>query len=348
MNKLNSNNRTSKKSGANRLLNYALPIAFFTTLVAGTGIWFARFNQVLINNRVASLVQPPTAVNQKKSVADPSLALTLTPAAKNWQETTHVHGLAINSSNPEIAYIATHHGLLQRSESGQWFWMGKERADYMGFTADPTSPNRFYSSGHPPTGGNLGFQISDTQGEKWQQISMPGVDFHALAISPSNPQVFYGYPASGAQGLRTSTDGGKTWTQPRTDGLVDAPFSLVVDPRNPVIVFATTRTGLYKSTDSGNNWTLVPNTQDAPVVALALLKEGNSTVMYGYRFLKSAPGLYRSKDNGMTWDKLGNGTNGVILQLAIAPSNSQVFYAVNENNAVFQSQDSGRTWQETS
>ena len=232
MNKLNSNNRTSKKSGANRLLNYALPIAFFTTLVAGTGIWFARFNQVLINNRVASLVQPPTAVNQKKPVADPSLALTLTPAAKNWQETTHVHGLAVNSNNPAIAYIATHHGLLQRSKNGQWFWMGKERADYMGFTADPTSPNRFYSSGHPPTGGNLGFQMSDTQGEKWQQISMPGVDFHALAIAPSNPQVFYGYPASGAQGLRTSTDGGKTWTQPRIVGLKDAPFSLVVDSSN--------------------------------------------------------------------------------------------------------------------
>ena len=70
--------------------------------------------------------------------------------------------------------------------------------------------------------------------------------------------------------------------------------------------------------------------------------------MYGYRFLKSAPGLYHSNDNDMTWDKLGNGTNGVILQLAIAPSNSQVFYAVNENNAVFHSQDGGITWRKTS
>lgn len=177
---------------------------------------------------------------------------------------------------------------------------------------------------------------------------MPGVDFHSLAIAPNNPQVFYGYPASGAQGLHTSIDGGRTWTQPRTDGLMDAPFSLVVDPSNPQRVFATTRAGLYESMDGGNNWTLVPNTQDAPVVALALLKEGDTTVMYGYRFLKSAPGLYRSNDNGITWKKLGNGISGVILQLAIAPSNSQIFYAVNENNAVFQSQDGGKTWQETS
>lgn len=346
MNKLNSNNRTSKQSGSYRALGYTLPIVIFSSLVVGTGIWFARFNQVSASNRVASIVQPSTA-NQEKLAVYSNPAVTLTPA-KNWQKNTHVHGLAVNPNNPAIAYIATHHGLLQRSESGQWFWMGKERADYMGFTADPTSPNRLYSSGHPPTGGNLGFQIGENQGEDWQQISMPGVDFHTLAIAPSNPQVFYGYPASGAEGLHTSTDGGKTWMQPRTVGLAEAPFSLVVDPSNPQRVFATTRAGLYESTDGGNNWTLVFNTQDAPVVALALLKEGNSTVMYGYRFLKSVPGHYRSNDNGMTWQKLGNGISGVILQLAIAPSNSQVFYAVNENNAVFQSQDGGKTWQETS
>lgn len=111
-------------------------------------------------------------------------------------------------------------------------------------------------------------------------------------------------------------------------------------------MFATTRAGLYESTDGGNNWALVPSTQDAPVVGLALLKEGDSTVMYGYRVLKSAPGLYRSADNGKTWEKLGNGTSGVILQLAIAPSNPQVLYAVNENNAVFQSQNGGKTWKE--
>ena len=195
----------------------------------------------------------------------------------------------------------------------------------MGFTADPTNPNRFYSSGHPPTGGNLGFQISDNQGQDWKQISLPGVDFHALAIAPSNPNIFYGWPASGAQGLHASTDGGKTWTQPRMVGLGDAPFSLTVDPQNAARVFATTRSGLYESTDSGNSWTLVPNTQTAPVVGLALLKQGNRSVLVGYRALQSAPGLYRSADNGKTWQPLGTGTNGTILHLAIAPSNPRFF-----------------------
>lgn len=216
----------------------------------------------------------------------------------------------------------------------------------MGFTADPTNSNRFYSSGHPPTGGNIGFQISKNQGQDWKQISLPRVDFHALAIASSDPNIFYGWPASGAQGLKRATNGGKTWTKPRMAGLGDAPFSLTVDPHNPDHVFATTRAGLYESTDRGNNWALVPSTQDAPVVGLALPKEGDRTVMYGYRVLKCALGFYRSADNGKTWQPLGSGTNGTILHLAIAPSNRQFLYAMNENNAVFQSQNGGKTWKE--
>ena len=342
MSQQNSNNQTSK--GARSGTVVSLPIAVFVFLVGGIGLWFARSSYQPSTIQAASQAQP-TTTNQR-TVVTPPATVTLTPASKNWQETTHVHGLAVNPDNPEIAYIATHHGLLQRSEARQWFWMGKQRADYMGFTTDPTNSNRFYSSGHPPTGGNLGFQISENQGQDWQQISLPGVDFHAMAIALSNPKVFYGWPASGAQGLHVSTNGGKTWTQPRMTGLGDAPFSLVVDPSNPKRVFATTRSGLYASSDSGNSWTLVPNTQDAPVVGLALLKEENRTVMVGYRVLKSAPGLYRSADNGKTWQPLGSGTNGTILYLATAPSNPQILYAVNENNALFQSQDYGKTWKE--
>ncbi len=345
MSQPNPNNQTSKEARSGTVVSYALPIVVFVFLVGGMGVWFARSSHQPSTIQAASQVQPTTA-NQQKVTTPRDVAVTLTPAPKNWQDTTHVHGLAVNPDNPKIVYIATHHGLLQRSEAGQWFWMGKERADYMGFTADPTNSNRFYSSGHPPTGGNLGFQISENQGQDWQQISLPGVDFHALAVAPSNPQVFYGWPASGAQGLHVSTNGGKTWTQPRTTGLEDAPFSLVVNPSNPKRVLATTRSGLYASIDSGNNWTLVPNTQDAPVVGLALVKEGDRTVMVGYRVLKSTPGLYRSVDNGKTWQPLGSGTNGTILYLATAPSNPQILYAVNENNALFQSQDGGKTWKE--
>lgn len=286
-----SNNQGMKWMMVAMLACCAIPLGVSLFLGGSLGFLFGRSVQPPATNQAIN----PSASTPQPQLTTAAAVVSLHPAG-NWRGNNHVHGLAVNPENPQIIYVASHNGLLQRSPGGQWFWMGKQRADYMGFTADPTNGKRFYSSGHPPTGGNLGFQVSQNQGEDWQQLSLPGVDFHALAIAPSSPKVFYGFPASGADGLHVSIDGGKTWTQPRATGLSEAPFSLVVDPGKPDHVFATTRSGLYESSNRGNDWTLVPSTQDAPVAGLALLKEGDRLVMYGYRVLQSAPGLYRSTD----------------------------------------------------
>lgn len=308
----------------------------------------AIFGLVAVLAVCVQSVQQTAKTSETNMAQNASVINSLQESAKDWQVNNHVHGLAVNPSNPNILYIATHNGLVQRSETGQWLWMQpeKERADYMGFTADPSSPYRFYASGHPHTGGNLGFQVTEDQAKSWKQLSMPGVDFHALAIAPSNPAMFYGYPASGAEGLQISTDGGNSWKSTRMERLEDHPFNLVVDPKNADHVYAVTRSGLYESRDRGERWTLLPATQNAPVVGLALQTEVNKTVVYAYQASESAPGIYRSLDEGKTWEKWGVGTSGLILYLAIAPSNPQLFYAVNQNNVVFQSQDGGKNWKE--
>lgn len=343
MNQPQSNNRGMKWMMAAMVACCAIPVAFSLFLGGGLGVFLGRSSQQVSSSPSTNPVQ-----KLSESQTTPAKASVSLEPAGNWRAENHVHGLAINAKNSEVIYVATHNGLLQRSPKGEWFWMGKQRADYMGFTADPTNGDRFYSSGHPLTGGNLGFQISDTQGEEWKQIALPGVDFHALAIAPSNPNIFYGWPASGAEGLHLSTDGGKTWTKSRMAGLGDVPFGLVVDPRNPEHVFSTTRRGLFESFNRGDSWSLVPSTKDAPVAGLALLKVGSGIEMYGYRALKANPGLYRSTDNGKVWKSFGTGTKGLILQLAIAPNNSEIFFAINKNNAVFQSQDGGKIWKELS
>ena len=213
-------------------------------------------------------------VNSTSKPSERATKTGLDPAVK-WQTGNHTHGLSVNPTNPNVIYLATHHGLIQRTETGKWFWMQpkQQRADYMGFTADPTNSQRFYASGHPQTGGNL-----------------------------------------------------------------------VVDPVNADRVFAVTPAGLYQSIDRGETWGLIPNTQKTSVVGLALQTEADKTVMYGFRASKSIQGIDRSLDGGQTWQKWGTGTKGIILYLAIAPSNPKMFYAVNRENTVFQSQDGGKTW----
>ena len=111
-------------------------------------------------------------------------------------------------------------------------------------------------------------------------------------------------------------------------------------------MFAVTSAGLYQSTDRSETWSLLSNPQTAPIVGLVVQREADNTVMYGFRADKSKPGIDRSVDGGQTWQRWGTGTKGIILYLAIAPSNPKMFYAVNRENAVFGSQDGGKTWKE--
>jgi hypothetical protein len=334
---------TSNEGKVTRWSAYAVPATIFLLILGCTAWLFSRTSQPTKGNLSSAAPQLPA--NQTDSApATTTLEASLKPA-ENWQANNHIHGLTVSPDNPQIIYIASHSGLLKRSETGQWFWV-KEQYDYMGFIAHPTDANRFYASGHPPEGGNLGFQVSQNQGVDWQEVSMPGVDFHAMAIAPSNPDTIYGLATSGKQGFFVSNDAGQTWTQQPGSGLEAMPFSLNVDPLNPERVLATTQTGLYESQDAGKTWSLILSTATAPIAGLALQAEGDQTTMLGYRISSTDDGLYRSVNDGQSWELWSDQLEGTVLYMAAAPTNTQVLYAVNEHNAVFQSQDGGKTWNE--
>ena len=109
---------------------------------------------------------------------------------------THGHGLAVDSADSSKVYIATHHGLLVLISDKDLYQVGKSNDDYMGFSPNPKEPNVFFSSGHPQSGGNIGFQTSVDGGVTWRKISdgLDGpVDFHAMGVSSLNPKLIFGW-----------------------------------------------------------------------------------------------------------------------------------------------------------
>ena len=246
---------------------------------------------------------------------------------------THIHGLAVDRRDPSKLLIATHHGLFRAGPDGIAERIS-EVQDFMGFNPHPRDPDTLYASGHPATGGNLGFIASTDRGRTWTQIS-PGVngpvDFHQMTVSPADPRTIYGV----YEGLQISRDGGKTWrlVGPAPEKLID----LAASAKTADTVYAATETGLLVSTDAGRTWN--PVLQGGPVTLVEVTPDGTL-----YAFIIGR-GLVRSREDPLKFVDLGQDFGGgYLLHLAADPSNPNRLFAATGKGRVLISSDQGRSW----
>src|SRR6185369_3481278 len=120
-----------------------------------------------------------------------------------------------------------------------------------------------------------------------------------LAMDPSNPDILFlgfGDPFDVQQpGITRSTDGGGTWATPSilkatyagTQLTAGTVTDIKVDPRNSLIVMATSDAGLFRSIDGGDTWLATGQAADPTVPPVP----NNAGTL----------GLWRSTDDGATW-----------------------------------------------
>jgi hypothetical protein len=154
-------------------------------------------------------------------------------------------------------------------------------------------------------GTHQGLSRSQDEGKTWSKVDVkgevPGTDFMALAIDPTNPQTLY---ASG-HGLWVikSTDGGTTWALKKQGLEGDDVHALAMDPNDPRKLYAwVVDKGLYRSIDGGETWARVddgprvPVTQ-APTDVKGFLSVNMPTGMGGiYLAAATANGFFFSAD----------------------------------------------------
>lgn len=109
------------------------------------------------------------------------------------------------------------------------------------------------------------------------------------------------------------------------------------------IVYAASERGVYRSSNSGNNWTYV-NLGQKPVLSLAVHSSDSSdaTVFAGTR----GSGIYKTTNSGSSWDAItptAGFNNLVIHKILVDPDNNQNIYAAT-NDGVIESNDGGVNW----
>jgi photosystem II stability/assembly factor-like uncharacterized protein len=241
------------------------------------------------------------------------------------------------------------------SSAMRWRQIGPGRAGRArALSGAASQPNVFYIGFD-----NGGVWRSTDYGSTWEPLfdhESTG-SIGAIAVAPTDPTIIYVGSGAGiirpdlatGDGVYKSTDAGKSWTHL---GLRESQMIAMidVDPGNPNRLFVAAlghpygpnaERGIFRSTDggqtfekvlykdeytSGNDVRIDPSN---PNVVYATLWQQQQAFWEGGGFGGGGNGIFKSTDGGTTWKQLTEGLPSVLqANIAIAPSNSQILYAM--------------------
>lgn len=251
----------------------------------------------------------------------------------------HIHGLGIASDG--TLYAGTHNGLVKSVGDTDWVYASSDRNDYMSFVIEPKS-GMMYRSGHPPTGGSLGFQHSE-DGNIWHKLSdvlSPPVDWHTMGIDFADPNTIYGWD-SNDRGLFVTTDGGENWDLLGLN-VLGQPVLSVSGTAKAGVVLVGTPAGLGRSEDRGQSWEAVIDSLTPGWVSAVGADPNNADHIMVF----GETGMLRSDDGGLTWAEASSGlpAGAQMAAIAISPADPKIAYTAG-NTSIYKTTDGGDTWE---
>jgi len=212
-----------------------------------------------------------------------------------------IGGLAVAPSDPNVIYAGTGEtsirldvsygdGVYKSTDAGRsWSHLGLRETRFVRrIRVHPQDPDLIYVAALGDAFGaneERGVFRSGDGGKTWRKVLYRDADSGAvdLSMAPDNPRIlfaafwqtrrsFWNLSSGGpGSGLFRTTDGGESWTEiSRCPGLPDGPLGKIgvaVSPARAGRVWALVetdaeKTGLYRSEDYGESWTLVSSHRD--------------------------------------------------------------------------------------
>jgi len=279
-----------------------------------------------------------------------------------------VNCIEFHPSNANIIFIGTPSGGLWKTTNGGTTWTcltdGMPSIGVSGIAVNYSNTNIIYILTGDGDGGNtqsIGVLKTTDGGVTWYPtgLSWNVTNFtrgYKLRMHPTNPNILF---AATTSGIYKTTNGGTSWTNPISFGII---WDIQFKPGDPTIMYATRGTGqFWRSTNSGDTWTQV--TSGVPNNA-SRMEIGVTPVLGNRVYLLAGPavdsgifvGVYRSIDSGVNFSTqsttpniLGYSQTGndnkhqTTYDLAIAVSHTNANVMVGGIN-VWTSSSTGSSW----
>jgi photosystem II stability/assembly factor-like uncharacterized protein len=213
-----------------------------------------------------------------------------------------------------------------------------------------------------------GVYKSEDGGRSWTNVGLKSSEhIGRVVVDPKNSDTVYVaaqgplWAPGGDRGLYKTTDGGKTWAQVLKISENTGVSDVVLDPRNPDVIVATSyqrrrhfytmidggpESAIHRSTDGGKTWKKV-NTglpeEQLGRIGIAISPVNPDILYANVEAANRKGGIYRSSDNGVTWEKRADYNAGAMYygDIYADPANVDRVYIP---DVIFQvSDDGGKT-----
>ncbi len=171
------------------------------------------------------------------------------------------------------------------------------------------------------------------------------------------------WSAGGDRGIYVSDDGGQTWTRTLEVDEYTGASDLVVDPRDPDVMYASTYqrarrvwtlvnggpgSGVWKSTDGGSTWREIESgmpAADKGRIGLALAPSNPDVVYAMVELAGGEGGFFRSTNRGESWDRMSGYSAGgpqYYQEIYVDLADAETIYSL--ETFLMVSRDAGRSW----
>jgi photosystem II stability/assembly factor-like uncharacterized protein len=234
----------------------------------------------------------------------------------------------------------------------------------------------YVGMGESPIRGNVshgdGVYKSTDAGKTWKHIGLEDTrQISRIRVHPKNPDIVYVaaqghvWGPNADRGIFRSKDGGKTWQKILFRSDKAGACDLVIDSTNPNVLYAGfwevyrkpwtlesggPGSGIFKSTDGGDNWTEITRNPGLPRGTIGIVgitvSPANPDRVWAIVEAEDG-GVFRSDNGGRTWTKTNEQRNlrqraWYYTRIYADPKNADTVYVL--NTGFYRSNDGGRTF----